>query len=368
MKNCKLKRLLDDALEKYQIPCSDLMVCVDGQKVYRYMNGTSDEKKIVPIKGDELYYLYSVSKPITCVAALQLYEKGMVDLEDDVAAFIPEFRNIKVKKEARIVAAMNSMKIKHLFTMTSGMNYDLNSLQIKEQIEKNPYSTTLELVKAMADSPLEFEPGSHFLYGLNHDVLAAVIEVVSGMSFGEYLQKNIFDICGMKNTYVGCTQELKEKLCCQYLYDEGDNQANIIEKENPYILTSKYQSGGAGIVSCVEDYMLFANELTNGERLLKRSTVDLMRAGHISGNVYTDFQNCKPGYSYGLGVRTNIDNRFSARGEFGWDGAAGSYVLMDPDNHITIFYATHIKDRGEYLYGRLHPLIRDEVYKILNNK
>ena len=356
----EIKRILDDALHNHQIPCSDIAVSVDGKIVYRYMNGTSDDGKQVPIKGDELYYLYSASKPITCTAALQLYEKGLINLEDDVAEYIPEFKNLSVKTAAGTVPAQNVMKIKHLFTMTSGLSYDLSTPEICEQISRNPESGTLELVKAMAKTPLEFEPGTHYLYSLSHDVLAAVIEVASGMSYGEYLQKYIFDVCGMKNTYVGCPEELRSKIVSQYLYDENEDKTSLMEKENNYILTSKYQSGGAGLVSCVDDYMLFQNALIGG-KLLKSDTVELMRQDHLSEVAYNDFQNFKQVYSYGLGVRTNIADKFSVKGEFGWDGAAGAYGIMDPENHLAVFYTTHVRNRG-YLYSDLHPQIRDAVY------
>lgn len=359
----ELKKIIDDALKNHQIPCSDIAVSVDGQIIYRYMNGTSDDQKNVPIKGDELYYLYSATKPITCTAALQLYEKGLLDLEADVDKYIPEFHQLLVKTDSGIAPAQNSMKIKHLFTMTSGLSYDLTTPAICEQISKNPESTTLDLVKVMAKTPLEFEPGTHFLYSLSHDVLAAIIEVVSGMSYGEYLQKHIFDVCGMKNTYVGCPRELRSKIVSQYFYNPEEDSTSLMEKENNYILTPKYQSGGAGLVSCVDDYMLFENALIS-EKLLKRSTVDLMRQNHLSEVEYNDFQNFKQVYSYGLGVRTNISDQFSVKGEFGWDGAAGAYGLMDPENRIAIFYATHVRNRG-YLYSDLHPQIRDAVYREL---
>ena len=359
----ELKKILDDALRNHQIPCSDIAVSVDGKTVYRYMNGTNDDGQKIPVTGDELYYLYSASKPITCTAALQLYEKGLIDLEDNVDKFIPEFKHLSVKTNDGAVPAQNSMKIKHLFTMTSGLSYDLETPAIREQISQNPESTTMELVKAMTKTPLEFEPGTHYLYSLSHDVLAAVIEAVSGMSYGEYLQKYIFDVCGMKNTYVGCPDELRVRLASQYLYDENRDETSLMEKENNYILTSKYQSGGAGLVSCVEDYMLFQNALISG-KLLKRSTVDLMRQNHLTEVQYRDFQSFKPVYSYGLGVRTNISDEFTVKGEFGWDGAAGAYGIMDPENRLVVFYVTHVRNRG-YLYSDLHPQIRDAVYREL---
>jgi len=289
-----------------------------------------------------------------------LYEKGLIDLEDNVDKFIPEFKQLLVKTNDGAVPAKNSMKIRHLFTMTSGLSYDLETPAIREQISKNSESTTMELVKAMAKTPLEFEPGTHYLYSLSHDVLAAVIEAASGMNYGEYLQKHIFDVCGMKNTYVGCPEELRARLASQYLYDESRDETALMAKGNNYIFTSGYQSGGAGLVSCVEDYMLFQNALISG-KLLKQSTVDLMRQNHLTEVQYQDFQSFKQVYSYGLGVRTNISDAFSAKGEFGWDGAAGAYGIMDPDNRLVVFYITHVRNRG-YLYSDLHPQIRDAVY------
>ena len=366
MKFDRIRDVLDDALKNHSTPCSDVIISLDNKIVYRYMNGTKDDNGLIPISGDELYFLYSASKPITCVAALQLYEQRKLGLDDYLYQYIPEYEHIKVKTENGELPVKNHIRLRHLFTMTSGMDYDLKHISIKNQLEKNRNSTTLDIVRAMAEKPLEFEPGEHYMYGLSHDVLAAVVEVVSGMSFGEYLQKNIFDVCGMKNTYVGFTQNLKEKLCSQYRYDEALKTSILINKENEFILSPIYQSGGAGIVSCTEDYIRFAQELVNGEKLLKRETINLMRQGHLAGETCHDFHELKPDYSYGLGVRTNVDGRFSAIGEFGWDGAAGAYGLFDPDHHLAIFYVTHVRDYGDYLCNELHPRIRDIVYEDIN--
>jgi len=363
MKFENIKTILDNALIEKNIPCSDIAISVDGKIVYRYMNGTRNSQRTEAIRGDELYFLYSATKLMTCTAALQLYEKGKITLEDEVSTYIPEFKNLFVKSDSGLAPVENPVRIKHLFTMTSGMNYDIKNAAIQDQIKRNPDSTTLELVKVMANIPLEFEPGTHFKYSLSHDVLAAIIEIVSGMRFGEYLQKNIFDVCGMENTYVGYNEPLKSRICSQYLYVSQSDTTEITETENPFVLTQNYESGGAGVVSCVEDYMRFANALVNGESLLKRTTVDLMRSEHISSAAYEDFQSVKKGYSYGLGVRTNTEDNFSAKGEFGWDGAAGAYVLLDPDNHLVVFYITHVRNRGDFLYNKLHPELRDEVYR-----
>ena len=221
------------------------------------------------------------------------------------------------------------------------------------------------MVKAYANEPLGFEPGTRYCYSLSHDVLAAVVELVSDMSFGEYLKENVFDICEMENTGFAINDEIRSRMCSQYEFVEHTASAKLIEKENPFILTPAYQSGGAGLISSVDDYCKFATELANGNRLLKSETINLMRRNHLEPRPWEDFQTVSKGYSYGLGVRVDAVGRFAAKGEFGWAGAAGTYALIDPDNHIAIFYATHIMNHGRYLHETLHPAIRDAVYSIL---
>lgn len=359
----KVKELMDHAVNVHHVPGSDILVTYQGETVYRYQNGTCDDKRCIPMKGNEFYFLYSATKVITVTAVLQLLEQGKIHLEDPLANYIPEYARMNVKTEREIEKCKTPILLKHLFTMTSGLDYNLNSDSIQRQKAKNPESSTLEMVKAFAGEPLNFEPGTHFLYGLSHDVLAAVVEIVSGMSFGEYLKKNIFDVCGMKNTTFRIDDEIRSRMCSQFAYDEQEDTAKLLEKQNPFVLTSAYESGGAGLISCVEDYGKFVTELANGNRLLKKETIDLMRQNHLGEQARKEFG--KPGYTYGLGVRTDVDGLGAAKGEFGWDGAAGAYALIDPDAHIAIFYATHIRNHGEYLYGKLHIEIRDAVYEAI---
>lgn len=359
----KVKQLMDESVTKHGVPCSDIMISHKGEIVYRYMNGTIDDEKKEPIKGDEMYFLYSATKPITCTAALQLVEAGKLGLDDKVADYIPEFGHMQVKTPEGMKEAKTPMTIRHLFSMTSGLNYNLMSESVQRQYQENPASTTLEIVRAIAKEPLEFEPGEHFLYSLSHDVLAAVVEVASGMRFGEYVKTHILDVCGMERTCFAPNEKASQMVCSQYLIDPETEIASLTERINPFVLSPAYESGGAGLVSCVEDYIKFVTEMANGNRLLKKETIDLMRANQLGEQAYKDFQDCKAGYAYGLGVRTDILGHHGHPGEFGWDGAAGAYVVIDPVEHIGIFYATHIRNHGFYLYNVLHQKIRDVVYE-----
>ena len=142
------------------VPAFDLIVYKDGQCVLRHMGGHSDLEKKVPLAGKEKYYIYSCSKLITCAAAMQLWEKGLFSLEDDLADYMPAFREMTVKTEDGIRKAKNSIKIKDLFQMTAGMNYNLNTPAMEEykKIPNNP-CPTVETVNILAKTPLEYEPG-----------------------------------------------------------------------------------------------------------------------------------------------------------------------------------------------------------------
>lgn len=358
----EVKRLMDESVAKHSVPCSDIAIVYNGEMVYRYMNGNGDGEKEMPIKGDEQYFLYSATKPITCTAALQLVEAGKLHLEDKVSDYIPEFENMMVKTAEGLKRAEKPIRIQNLFNMTSGLNYNLANPSIQAACEKNPSASTLEIVRAMAGEPLEFEPGERYLYSLSHDVLAAVVEVVAGMKFGDYLKKRIFNVCGMTRTGFWPNDAAKDMVCSQYLYDAASGKSGLVAKENEYILTPAYQSGGAGLISCVDDYIKFVTEMSNGNRLLKPETIDMMRTSQLGERAEQDFQSLKPGYSYGLGVRTDAYGCYANKGEFGWDGAAGAYMMIDPDNHIGIFYATHVRNHEMYLFQELHPAIRDAVY------
>ena len=202
---------------------------------------------------------------------------------------------------------------------------------------------TREAMKYLACDPLVFEPGSSWQYSLGHDVLAAIVEVASGKRFGLYVKDNIFDRIGMKNsTFLLPENELSE-VAAQYRFDEQSRKYNSCGPEiQIYKLGTEYESGGAGCISTVDDYIMFLENLRSGERLLHRDTVTRMTVPQISRKgepVYDQFSN-RPGYSYGLGVRCPKPG--SNVLDWGWGGAAGAYLAIIPSLEITFFYAQHV--------------------------
>ena len=202
------------------VPGFDLIVYKDGQCILRHLGGYADLENKTPFNGKEKYHIYSCSKLFTCAAAMQLWEKGMFDLEDKLADYLPAFKEMKVKTENGIKKAEKPILIKHLFEMTSGMNYNLQTLELKEYYKAcNNTCPTVDLVNQLAKTPLEFEPGEGWLYSLSHDVLAALVEVLSGQKFEEYVKEHIFEPLKMENSDFLHPIDDWDGFAKQYLYN-----------------------------------------------------------------------------------------------------------------------------------------------------
>ncbi len=371
----KLKGCLDKFMEEYHVPGIDCMVYQDHTPIFRYCAGLRDRENGLPMEPDTLFLIFSMTKLLTCVSALQLVEQGLIRLDDPVRKYLPEFGKMKLSASAldadagaRVAAGLSTgegsavtgneyaktpITIRHLFTMGAGLDYNLRTPAILQRISDGKTSTR-EIVAAMSETVLGFEPGTRFQYSLCHDVLGAVIEVVSGQTLGNYMQTHIFERLGMKNTFFGVPEDEDRlsRMAARYSYNENGypQRMPLVCLFNP---TKEYQSGGAGLVSCTEDYALFLDALAcggiskNEARLLLPETVHMMAANQLSGQALEDFDKMRKGYGYGLGVRTHINQETSGSlsplGEFGWDGAAGAFSLVDPRNRISMVYFQEVQ-------------------------
>lgn len=388
-----LKNFLDRAVSEFHSPGVDCIVYKEHEEVFRYFTGKRDIENNIPMDGNELFFIFSMTKILTCTCALQLLEKGKYLLSDPVSMYLPEFEKMKITSDvldneiARKIEAgeviggavevkndgyaKNQITIRDLFTMTAGLDYDLESESIKKALSEGRTSTR-ELVRAISETVLGFEPGTRFRYSLCHDVLGALIEVWSGQKFGEYMKENIFDKLGMKDTSFGKPKDEKRlsRMPARYIYNEK-RMPERLSLDCEYNLSEEYESGGAGLVSSTEDYILFLDALANGgvgktgERILSESSIELMRTNHLSGEALADFDDWQTGYGYGLGVRTHINPEKSGLltpiGEFGWGGAAGAFALADPENKLSLAFFEHI--HGET--PRLRSCLRNALYGCL---
>lgn len=370
-----------DRLTSWRVPGNDCIVVKDGEIVYRHVSGYADLEEKRPMKGDETYNMWSCSKPVTCAAALTLVERGDILLADPITDYLPEFADIKVKRDLgdgkyELTAPKRMITVRDLFTMTSGYSYDVDRqcvIDAKKETDGKCY--TRELLKAFAKIPLEAEPGDRWIYGISHDILAGLVEVVAGERFRDYVKRVIFDPLDMKDSMFGMpTAEVSARMARQYSYDDMTDRHIPSDNKVGFVFGTEYDSGGAGLISTVEDCGKFVYAMANGgvglngKRILSRRTIDLMRAPALTTEQRRTMNwNWQSGYTYGLGVRTMLEPTVSGSigpvGEFGWAGAAGAYMMIDPDNNLGVFYAEHMLNSQEpYIVNR----IRNIVYSCLD--
>lgn len=337
----KLGAFADSFLEM-GTPGYDLLVYQNGQCIYRRTRGVSDVEKQIPMNGKERYNIYSCSKLITVTAAMQLWEKGLFALEDKLSDYLPEFSEMTVKTENGIEKAEKPILIKHLFEMTAGFSYRIvTSEQLQLAIrETGGRCTTLETMKYLAREPLEFEPGTSWLYSLAHDVLAALVEIWSGERFGLYVKKNIFDPLGMTHSTFNLPEDELDTIAAQYrFHPETHERYNCGKNIMFYKLGREYESGGAGCISTAEDYMKFLEGLRTA-KLLKAETVQLIATDRLEGPARVA-AGCNL-RGYGLGVRCPRKENPGRLTDFGWGGAAGAGFGIDPVHNVSFLYIQHV--------------------------
>ena len=391
----KLTIFLDQLESSYGIPSTDCKITKDHLTIYRHQTGYADYEKKRPVSNQDLYGLYSATKLITMVAVLQLIENKKIGLDDELRLYLPEYANMRVADHFELKLplqfpipwpdssspshqAKQQIRIVDLMSMTSGMSYNLSADPIIE-VKKASHNlaTTRDVVAAMAKMPLLYEPRSKWSYSLSHDVLAAVVEVVSGERFSDYLNKHVFLPLGITDFYFSINQENKQRLSAHYVHDGGTGRSNPVpyDDASAFIrITDNYESGGAGLIGSVDAYSAVIDALcdngfgANGGRILQKESVSLFSKNFLDANMLADFQTAggeaRKGYGYGFGVRVHMDasTAISPVGEFGWDGAAGAYALVDPINHISIFYAQHVTGLPQS-FSKIHPIIRDLAYE-----
>ena len=371
----RLKDFLDYYLPMLGVPGSDTVIYKDHEQVFRHKSGYDNLKYRTPMRYDALHHLYSCTKIVTCVAALQLIERGEILINDPIHVYFPEYKNLQVARrgadgKVRVEKAKNPILIRHLFSMTSGLDYNIRRSSIERvKKETDGRCPTLDIVRALPEDPLACEPGERYCYGLSHDVLGGLVELISGMKLGDYMKKNIFDPLGMKDTTFDIGNHNFERLASQYDYDNvGRCPIEIPKDSNIMCFGSEYQSGGAGLLSTVDDFILFTDALANGgvgkngERIISSATLKLLISPALTPEQCVGFETgLNMGYDYGLGVRVLRDpakaGSLVTEGSFGWDGKKMCLSVSDPENRVAIFHAEEIDGMNSIIIPRLLNVI-----------
>lgn len=353
----KLNSMLDHFLEM-GVPGYDCLILKDGKEIYRRLGGYADPDNKLPMTGKERYNIYSFSKAITCTAAMQLWEKGLFDLEDPLYKYLPEYAEMTVLQEdGSLKKAENTILIRHLFTMSAGLSYNVD-FAAKVREEKGEDCTTREMIRSLAEVPLRFEPGTRYLYSLCHDVLAAVIEVITGQKFGAYCKEHIFDPLGLEKTTFMLPDDELDTITPQFRFNNETKKAEQCGKQiQKYKLSSAYESGGAGGISTIEEYAKILEGVRTGV-LLKKETLAFMQEDRLTEETRPYYWYTTHGY--GLGTRVPIKGKSY---DFGWGSAAGMFHLVDVEHGIVAVYCQHVLGSPNTIFRKtvLGPTITNAV-------
>ena len=386
-----IQNVLDDFTAQNQASGLNLLVCKDGRELGYWQAGLADVAAGKPYSRDTIVRLYSMTKPVTAVAAMILMEEGRLDFAEELFRYLPEFGGLKVCSEAGRKAKTHPVTrhilISDLLNMTSGYTYGaLNEesllgehltsdliAEINEDEKEGGENkiTTREVARRLAAIPVSFEPGTDYNYGLSADILGAVIEEVSGMKLSEFMKERIFKPLGMKDTDFYVPDSKQNRLAKVYRSVEDWNNP-----ENPGVRHLElytfcnlgnqdkmnhqpaFESGGAGLCSTIDDYMKFALMLNNGgsfegNRILSEKTVRYLSEARLPPKLQKCFDMKMPhlaGYTYCNLLRVAANpgscNVITNKGEFGWDGWLGPYVSVDAESGITIVMTMQRCDSG----------------------
>lgn len=341
-----MRRYVDDGKQSGIIT----LLARDGKIVDFQTYGYRDLEKKLPMERDTIVRVYSMSKIITCAATLVLMEDGKINLDDPVSRYLPELKGMRVwtggtMETPQTEPLKRPITIKHLLTHTSGLIYDFAG---DDELTKRWRAADLwsgpgltNFLEKLGKLPLKHQPGDAFTYGVNQDVQGALIERISGMRFGEFLARRIFEPLQMKDTAFDVPPEKQDRLAKTYKLKDG----KLVE-DVPLIKTYAeegrgIEAGGAGLFSTAGDYARFAQALLNGgtldnKRILGRKTIELMTANHMV--TLPDNQAAARQKGFGLGVEVTTDlgrlSMPSSNGQYGWYGAATTYCQIDPMEKI----------------------------------
>jgi len=347
------------------------MIIKGGEEIFYHEDGLADREAGVPIARDSIFRIYSMSKPVTAASVMILLERGEIDLFDPVSKYLPGFRSPVVEVDDKLVPAQREVWLKDLLSMTSGLVYggldkagqDTEALfrEIDDRLLGNSPLSTLEAMNKLGDCALAFHPGTAWQYGTSADVLGAVVEVVSGMRFGEFLYNEMFKPLGMMDTGFWLPEEKRKRLVKTYANNENGelelykgNHLGIVHQMDR---DPAFESGGAGLASTIDDYAKFAKMLMNegsldGIQILRPRTVKYLSSCTLNATQQQGFDLWQSlvGHSYGNLMRVMTDcskaGIISSPGEYGWDGWLGTYFCNCPKDDVTMLFMMQMKDSG----------------------
>ena len=378
----RLDAYIKNEIATNKIPGAIMMIQRQGKTAYFNSAGVRDPSTKEPMTPDTIFRIYSMSKPITTVAAMMLVEEGKLQLDEPLSKYIPAFANVKVGVEKKgedgamgleLVPARRPITIQDLMRHTSGLTYGF----FGEGLVKKAYvdakltaedPDNAEFAERIAKLPLAYQPGTTWDYSQSTDILGRVIEVVSGKSLYQFEKERLLDPLGMKDTTFYVTDPAKKSLVAEPFPNDRTIGNNSVMGD-PRV-AQKWESGGGGMVSTINDYSRFAQMILNGgaldgRRYLSPKTIAYMGSNHIglaSGVTPGPYYLPGPGFGFGLGFAVRTEAGVSpiegSVGEMNWSGAGGTTFWIDPkENMFVIFMAQTVSQRA-----RIRIALKNVVY------
>lgn len=388
---------IDDHFQRYvdekKLAGWHIAISRRGQLVHSSTAGHRDLAGGLEFTDDTVVRMFSMSKPITSVAAMMLYEEGLLELKSPISKWLPEFADTRVYRSGSHLAPVTEplvepIRVWHLLTHTSGLTYGFHNTHVTDAIYRrggfewgNPPGATLaDCCTLWAGMPLAFQPGSEWNYGVSTDVLGRLVEVVSEMTLDEFFRTRIFEPLGMTDTDFYVHADQLDRFATLYVRNPADGTAvpapqgmgRVID-EPPAML-----GGGGGLVGTAHDYLRFAHMLLNrgeldGVRLLGSRTVDYMTRNHLPGNADLEAfgrplfaETSFDGVGFGLGFSVVLDAAANkvlrSEGEYSWGGAASTIFWVDPANEIVALFLTQLLPSSTYpIRSQLNQLVQQAL-------
>jgi len=360
-----VEALMQEFVKKGPAGCA-IAFAQNGETMFEGYYGLSDVENGKPVDENSLFRLFSMTKLLTCSSGLIQFERGQLLMNDPISEYLPEYKHMQIWKKLEdgsyvLEEAKQPILVRHCFNMAVGMysrEEGTPGAVAREKVQAELLAehpdgkwTHIEEIRKMASVPMLWEPGTRWQYGFGHELVNALVEVTSGKSLGEFMRENIFEPLDMKSAAYRFRSE-EEKARMMRVYARGEDgsltRVDTTRFDRNHEADAVYESGGTGVFCNLRDYLRFSQMLANGgimgdTRIMGRKTIDMMRSNMLNDQQLRDFRNSyRAGYGYGYGVRTMMDLGLGGSngsvGDFGWTGAAGTWVTIDPTEKFSAVY------------------------------
>lgn len=368
----RLRRVLTREIERKRLPGAVAMIARQGKLGFLEAFGVQDPASGAPMQINSIFRIYSMTKPVVSVAIMMLVEEGRLFLADPLSKYVPAFADPKVAVErdgrVELVPAERPITIQDLLRHTSGLTYEFVGTAAVQRMyldKKLPSTdqTNADQVERLASLPLFSQPGKQWDYSRSTDVLGRIIEIVSGETLGEFLRQRIFAPLGMNDTGFHVPTEKQSRIAEPFAKDPDSGEAvRLLDIRRP----ARFESGGGGLVSTLPDYarfldMLAAGGTCEGQRLLARKTIDLMRSDHLGPNVRRGSELLQPGHGFGLGFAVRTEPGMSVMpgsvGLYFWGGIAGTTFWIDPKEELYAMMLVQAPGQRDYYRALFRTLV-----------